>query len=155
MLAPIGIDISTNQGIKIEAAIHIERCCYYISGLMLLIIPGEIMEYDYAFEIAAANLRFGPGMTRAVGMDLANLGIKRVMVLTDPNLRSLPPVETVLTSFAALPFNKRPKPQRPILRSAYQGSNHVSDIWSLQALRTYRNTSSRLSKIRIMTTPAA
>ncbi len=247
------------------------------------------MEYDYAFEMAASNLRFGPGTTCEVGMDLADLGIKRVMVLTDPNLRSLPPVETVLTSlaeqnisyslfdnvrveptdtsfkeaiafassepfdgfvaigggstmdtakaanlytsyppsdfmdyvnppigkglpvpgilkplfaipttagtgsettgvaifdyeemhaktgiahrrlkptlgivdpdntltlppmvaastgldvlthaiesFTALPFNKRPKPQRPILRPAYQGSNPVSDIWSLQALR--------------------
>jgi len=247
------------------------------------------MEYDYAFEMAAANLRFGPGTTREVGMDLADLGIKRVMVLTDSNLKSLPPVEAALSSleehkisyslfdkvrveptdssfkeaitfacsqpfdgflaigggstmdtakaanlyasyppsdfmdyvnppigkglpvpgrlkplfaipttagtgsettgvaifdfeemraktgiahrrlkptlgiidpdntltlppmvaastgldvlthaiesFTALPFNKRPKPERPVLRPAYQGSNPVSDLWSLQALR--------------------
>ncbi len=54
------------------------------------------MEYDYAFEMAAANLRFGAGATREVGMDLAELGIKLVMVLTDPVLRRSLPVETVL-----------------------------------------------------------
>jgi len=56
------------------------------------------MEYDYAFEMATSNLRFGPGATREVGMDLAELGIKRVMVLTDPSLRKLPSVRTVLES---------------------------------------------------------
>ena len=56
------------------------------------------MECDYAFEMATSNLRFGTGATREVGMDLAELGIKRVMVLTDPSLRKLPPVRTVLES---------------------------------------------------------
>ena len=56
------------------------------------------MEYEYAFEVAASNLRFGPGATREVGMDLSELGAKRVMVVTDPNLSRLPPVETVLES---------------------------------------------------------
>ena len=56
------------------------------------------MEYDYAFEMAASNIRFGPGTTREVGMDLSELGLKRVMVVTDPNLTGMPPVETVLES---------------------------------------------------------
>ena len=56
------------------------------------------MEYDYAFEMATSNLRFGPGATREVGMDLEELGVKRVMVLTDRHLKNLPPVETVLES---------------------------------------------------------
>ena len=56
------------------------------------------MQYDYAFEMATSNLRFGTGATREVGMDLAELGIKRVMVFTDPNVRELPPVRTVLES---------------------------------------------------------
>lgn len=56
------------------------------------------MEYDYAFEMATSNLRFGPGATREVGMDLAELGVKKVMVLTDPHLKNLPPIETVLES---------------------------------------------------------
>jgi hydroxyacid-oxoacid transhydrogenase len=34
-----------------------------------------------------------------------------------------------------MPFNERPRPERPALRPAYQGSNPISDIWSLEALR--------------------
>jgi hydroxyacid-oxoacid transhydrogenase len=58
------------------------------------------MKYDYAFEMATSSIRFGPGTTREVGMDLADLGVKRVMVLTDPVLRELPPVATVLESLS-------------------------------------------------------
>ena len=56
------------------------------------------MEYEYAFEISASNIRFGPGVTREVGMDLAELKVRRVMVVTDPKLAKLPPVATVLES---------------------------------------------------------
>jgi hydroxyacid-oxoacid transhydrogenase len=56
------------------------------------------MTFDYAFEMATSNLRFGSGATREIGMDLGDLGIKRAMVLTDPHLRKLPPVERVLES---------------------------------------------------------
>jgi hydroxyacid-oxoacid transhydrogenase len=38
-------------------------------------------------------------------------------------------------SYTAMPFTDRPRPQRPALRPAYQGSNPISDVWSLQALR--------------------
>ncbi|MFQ6111997.1 MAG: hydroxyacid-oxoacid transhydrogenase [Nitrospinota bacterium] len=58
------------------------------------------MEYEYAFEVAASNIRFGQGATREVGMDLADLGCKRVMVLTDRTLRDLPPVATALDSLS-------------------------------------------------------
>mgnify|MGYP003328093150 FL=1 len=33
------------------------------------------------------------------------------------------------------PYDQRPRPERPQLRPAYQGSNPISDLWSLQALR--------------------
>ena len=56
------------------------------------------MKYDSAFEMATSNIRFGPGTTREVGMDLADLGVKKVMVLTDPILSELPPVAAVLES---------------------------------------------------------
>ncbi len=64
------------------------------------------MKQDIAFEVAASSIRFGWGVTREVGMDLADLGAKRVMVVTDPVLRELPPVATVLTALeeAAVPF---------------------------------------------------
>lgn len=56
------------------------------------------MEYDYAFEMATSNIRYGQGATRELGMDLADMGIKRVMVLTDPNLSKMFPVEMALDS---------------------------------------------------------
>ncbi len=58
------------------------------------------MPNEYAFEMSASNIRFGPGVTREIGMDLADLKAKRVMVVTDPNLAKLLPVATVLESLA-------------------------------------------------------
>lgn len=42
---------------------------------------------EYAFEMATSNIRYGEGVTREVGMDVVNLGIKHVCVFTDPNVR--------------------------------------------------------------------
>lgn len=44
---------------------------------------------EYAFEVAASSIRFGPGATREVGMDFKNLGAKRVCVVTDKNVAKL------------------------------------------------------------------
>ena len=54
-----------------------------------------MMTYDTAFEMATSSIRFGPGVTREIGMDLIDMAVKRVMVLTDPNLSRLAPVATV------------------------------------------------------------
>lgn len=56
---------------------------------------------DYAIEMATSNLRFGMGVTREIGMDLADAGAKRVLLLTDPNLVNLLPVQTVRESLEA------------------------------------------------------
>ncbi len=56
------------------------------------------MDKDTAFEMATSSVRFGVGVTREVGMDLADMGAKRIMVLTDSNLAKLQPVATVLES---------------------------------------------------------
>ena len=53
---------------------------------------------DVAFEMAASSIRFGVGVTREVGMDLADMGVALVMVLTDPVLAGCPPVRSVLES---------------------------------------------------------
>ena len=56
------------------------------------------MDRDTAFEMAQSTIRFGPGVTREVGMDIRDRGLKRVMVLTDPTLSDLPPVHTALAA---------------------------------------------------------
>ena len=58
------------------------------------------MLLDTAYEIATSNIRFGPGTTKEIGMDLKDLGLKWVMVLTDPNLREQAPVQTALAAIA-------------------------------------------------------
>jgi hydroxyacid-oxoacid transhydrogenase len=57
--------------------------------------------HDTAFEMAASSLRFGAGVTREVGMDLGDLGLRRVLVFTDPLVARLPPVAAVLESLEA------------------------------------------------------
>ncbi|KAL8741109.1 MAG: hypothetical protein Q9190_006246, partial [Brigantiaea leucoxantha] len=44
---------------------------------------------EYAFEMAASSIRFGPGCTKEVGMDLKNLGAKKICVVTDTNVSKL------------------------------------------------------------------
>lgn len=53
---------------------------------------------EIAFEMAVSSVRFGAGVTREVGMDMADLGAKRVMVLTDPVLAAMQPVAVAMES---------------------------------------------------------
>jgi hydroxyacid-oxoacid transhydrogenase len=77
---------------------------------------------------------------------IAHRYLKPALGVIDPeNTRSLPSAVAASTgldvlchaveSYTALPFDQRPRPERPLLRPAYQGSNPVSDLWALQALR--------------------
>jgi len=77
---------------------------------------------------------------------IASRRLKPLLGLLDPeNTRSLPPqvaasagldvLSHALESYTALRFDERPHPERPALRPAYQGSNPISDVWSIEALR--------------------
>lgn len=44
---------------------------------------------EYAFEMAASSIRFGPGSTKEVGMDFKNLKANRVCIVTDENVAKL------------------------------------------------------------------
>ncbi len=77
---------------------------------------------------------------------IAHRYLKPTIGLVDPeNTLTLPAEIAVSTgldvlshaieSYTAIPFDQRPRPERPILRPAYQGSNPISDLWALQALR--------------------
>ena len=55
---------------------------------------------EFAFEMVASSVRFGAGVTREVGQDLVDLGVRRALVVTDPNLVARAPVQTVLQSLS-------------------------------------------------------
>jgi len=72
--------------------------------------------------------------------------LKPTLGMLDPeNTQTMPPqvaastgldiLSHAIESFTATPYTSRPRPERPALRPAYQGSNPISDIWALQALR--------------------
>ena len=65
------------------------------------------MPNDTAFQMAASNIRFGPGTTREIGMDLADMGVKRTLVVIDPALKDLVPGQAVIESLRAenVPFD--------------------------------------------------
>jgi hydroxyacid-oxoacid transhydrogenase len=77
---------------------------------------------------------------------IANRWLKPTLGYLDPdNTRTMPPqvaastgldiLSHAIESFTAMPYTDRPMPDRPAMRPAYQGSNPISDIWSMQALR--------------------
>ncbi|KAL8401086.1 hypothetical protein RB594_001207 [Gaeumannomyces avenae] len=55
---------------------------------------------EYAFEMAASSIRFGEGVTMEVGMDLRNMGAKRVCVVTDQTVDRLYAMSQVRESLA-------------------------------------------------------
>src|SRR5664279_331592 len=59
------------------------------------------MTHEIAFEMSGSSVRYGAGVTHEVGMDLADLGIRRALVITDSLLRLMHPVQTVLESLEA------------------------------------------------------
>jgi len=54
------------------------------------------MNNETAFNMASSNIRYGPGASLEIGMDLADMGAKNVMVVTDPNLAKLDFVSAIL-----------------------------------------------------------
>lgn len=56
------------------------------------------MAFDKICELASSNLRFGPGATAEVGQDLAFMGARKVLVVTDPTIMELPPFQVVQES---------------------------------------------------------
>jgi hydroxyacid-oxoacid transhydrogenase len=76
---------------------------------------------------------------------IAHRRLKPTLAIVDPdNTATMPPIVAATTgldvfchaieSYTAAPFDNRPKPESPLLRPAYQGSNPVSDVWSLRAI---------------------
>ncbi|XP_057327372.1 probable hydroxyacid-oxoacid transhydrogenase, mitochondrial [Microplitis mediator] len=60
---------------------------------------------EYAFEMACSTVRYGIGVTRELGMDLANLKSKKTCLMTDSNLVNLPPAKTAIDSLTKHKIN--------------------------------------------------
>lgn len=79
---------------------------------------------------------------------IAHRALKPTLGICDPlNTRTMPSAVHAssgldvlchsLESWTAIPYQSRiPRPENPILRPAYQGANPISDIFSMQALRS-------------------
>lgn len=48
--------------------------------------------------MAMSSIRFGEGCTLEVGMDVQNMGIKKILVLTDPTVTKLLPMKNTIQS---------------------------------------------------------
>ncbi|HYU67682.1 MAG TPA: hydroxyacid-oxoacid transhydrogenase [Jatrophihabitantaceae bacterium] len=59
------------------------------------------MSHEIAFEMATSSIRYGAGVTREVGMDLADLGVENALVVMDPVIGRLPPGRVVRDSLDA------------------------------------------------------
>jgi hydroxyacid-oxoacid transhydrogenase len=51
--------------------------------------------------MAVASVRYGAGVTREVGMDLADRGVRHALIVTDPVVAALPPARAVVDSLEA------------------------------------------------------
>ena len=76
---------------------------------------------------------------------IAHRALRPALGIVDPdNTRTMPPMVAAcsaldvlshaIESYTAVPYHKRPAPEHPGPRPAYQGSNPISDVWSLKAL---------------------
>ncbi|XP_076041513.1 type III alcohol dehydrogenase isoform X2 [Oratosquilla oratoria] len=79
---------------------NLERCqCPAHSGGWGRILNStQAKTTDYAFEMACSTIRYGPGVTQEVGLDVKAMGAKKCLVVTDPILAQLSPVASVVDS---------------------------------------------------------
>jgi len=77
---------------------------------------------------------------------IAHRALRPIMGIIDPdNTRTMPKMVTACTgldqlthaleALTALPFHRRPAPEHPKYRPAYQGANPISNIWATEAVK--------------------
>ena len=59
------------------------------------------IERDNAFEMTVAAVRYGAGVTRELGIDLADRSLPRALIITDPVIARLSPARAVVDSLDA------------------------------------------------------
>lgn len=55
--------------------------------------------------MACSTVRYGIGVTKELGMDLQNFGVKKTCLMTDSNLVNLSPVKSALDSLTKYGIN--------------------------------------------------
>jgi hydroxyacid-oxoacid transhydrogenase len=86
---------------------------------------------------------------------ISHPALRPVMGIVDPhNTRTLPKMVAAcsgldvlthaLESLTALPFNKRPVPEHPKSRPAYQGANPISQVWASRAIEMVAHNITRV-----------
>ena len=76
---------------------------------------------------------------------IAHRALRPILGIIDPdNTRTLPKMVAAcsgldvlshaIESLTAIPYSKRPAPEHPRMRPAYQGANPISDVWSAKAI---------------------
>ena len=57
--------------------------------------------FETVFTMDTSSIKYGVGATREIGHDMAKYGVKRVLVVTDPNLSNSEPVQIVMDALKA------------------------------------------------------
>ncbi|KAK9425883.1 putative hydroxyacid-oxoacid transhydrogenase [Seiridium unicorne] len=84
-----------------QAKPQIDRYAQHRSQRRFASALDSSQQTEYAFEMAASSIRFGPGVTKEVGMDFTNMGAKKVCVVTDPTVRRLTAMKQVEEALTA------------------------------------------------------
>ncbi|KAK9244813.1 alcohol dehydrogenase [Lipomyces tetrasporus] len=90
------------------------------------------IEKEYAFEMAASNIRYGNGVTREVGMDFKNLGVNKIAVFTDQNVLNLAPMKTAIAALESeglqyeIYSHVRVEPKDPAVKDAIAWAKNIA-----------------------------
>jgi hydroxyacid-oxoacid transhydrogenase len=57
--------------------------------------------FESVFTMDTSSIKYGAGATREIGHDMTKYGVKRVLVMTDPNLSNSEPVQIVMDALKA------------------------------------------------------
>ncbi|KAI1843739.1 hypothetical protein JX266_009998 [Neoarthrinium moseri] len=80
---------------------HVDRYAQRQSSRRFASALDPSSQKEYAFEMAASSIRFGPGVTKEVGMDFTNMGARRVCVVTDSTVKHLTAMKQVEEALSA------------------------------------------------------